>query len=556
MKLFKLGRMSKGDLLATTFIVALGAYPLYADILPTQRFGIGSTIGGMPILPHEPNNAAIATLSPLSGRFRRDGFATPGDGGEADYTSTATACTLNSGAGDGGSQIGLGAPGAWIGCANIDWASVGFQASPMLFENVLTSADDSAAIRAAVATGRTVYIPDITTLANRNWYVYSDIPQSTPEQLIHGDGRERSQIVINSNAGFSKGVFSLSGIAGPTLRDLGFIFAQSVTATQLSQVFQYVPAIYSVNVPNTHVEHVSAYPCWDCFYMVGNAGQSSFEDLHFTAFHCGITLDGALDSVRIDNPHFFPYGLPNGLYTLYMMFPTQSGAPMQHGLCLGRVDDFKMKGGLFIGGTAMDVHKSTYNPFDGTPLSGQVTNTQFDVYPALTLSYGTLSFSDITATTDTDGTHKLISFSNTGGTLYISGGSHLQVNSSGTATSSAVGGGVVSAQAGITYVESNFFDMGSSDAPYIVQTGGHLTVSLNEFNRNAGITYPNNPIINLQAGDTVAIGNHASTLGSGGSGRFFAIANDNGANRIGWNVGPGYPAYQPSSPAGIYGSNY
>ena len=217
MKLFKLGRMSKSDLLATTFIVALGGYPLYADILPTQRFGIGSTLGGMPILPHEPNNAAIATLSPLSGRFRRDGFATPGDGGAADYTTQAGACPLNGGAGDGGSQVGLGTPGAWVGCAMLDWASVGYVAPLPVFGSKCTgfggadAAADTAAAIAAAATGKNVYM-------SKGVYCTFTQPIILPAvgQRFYGDGPQASRIQAYTQWGGIAGTFTGS-ISGNTL---------------------------------------------------------------------------------------------------------------------------------------------------------------------------------------------------------------------------------------------------------------------------------------------------------------------------------------------------
>lgn len=62
------------------------------------------------------NNAALAALPLTIGRVRREGFASSGDGGVADYSLSAVACTLNNGAGDGGAQVKL----TNGGCANID----------------------------------------------------------------------------------------------------------------------------------------------------------------------------------------------------------------------------------------------------------------------------------------------------------------------------------------------------------------------------------------------------------------------------------------------------
>ena len=94
--------------------------------------GIGVYAGGKCVsapvafvnLPHVANNAALTLLSPTTGRVRREGFASSGDGGVADYNTTATKCSLASGGGDGGSQVGLigpgGTAGTYVGCAIAD----------------------------------------------------------------------------------------------------------------------------------------------------------------------------------------------------------------------------------------------------------------------------------------------------------------------------------------------------------------------------------------------------------------------------------------------------
>lgn len=66
-------------------------------------------------------NAALLTVNPLYVKaVRRDGYATAGDGGAANYFYSSSACTLNSGTGDGGSQI----PASGGGCWNVEAQSL------------------------------------------------------------------------------------------------------------------------------------------------------------------------------------------------------------------------------------------------------------------------------------------------------------------------------------------------------------------------------------------------------------------------------------------------
>lgn len=62
------------------------------------------------------NNAALAALSlPVGSSVTRLGFAIPGDGPPVTYTLSGSPCSINSGAGDGFSQVGATHAGCWIG---------------------------------------------------------------------------------------------------------------------------------------------------------------------------------------------------------------------------------------------------------------------------------------------------------------------------------------------------------------------------------------------------------------------------------------------------------
>ena len=70
-------------------------------------------------------NAELAALSLAAGStVYRAGFYASGDGGAATYTYSASACPLNSGVGDNGSQVASSGGGCWIADFNAIPASV------------------------------------------------------------------------------------------------------------------------------------------------------------------------------------------------------------------------------------------------------------------------------------------------------------------------------------------------------------------------------------------------------------------------------------------------
>lgn len=497
-----------------------------------------------------PSAAALRTTVVFTGVVaHRGGFGAPGDGGEADYAGAASACPAP--LGDDGGTCENAPGGSW----RIDLGSIRHAVTPFLFENVNGVSDDTAAFKACFATGLHCDIPPIPASAGHSWTLSSDVPQTTSGQLITGHGRVQSKIVVNSNAGFSQGVFvSTAAEPGPIFRDFSITFAQPN-----SSPVHYVPAIYAQNVPRWRSEHMGYYACWICIDMRGNDGGTTFEDTQMSDFEYGRWIDGSLDTIRIKDDHVFPFGIPSQLYNNYILSFGLSGSYNQVHNFVGRADDLKISGGIYLAGMAFDVHKSTYNPNDSVGATIVMEGTRFDVSPGLICS----GYANVTVAGAFGGSGGpgLTGFVNNGCNLSITG-SYLQMSSTGTGTTSAPSGSAVFTYAGVTVIANNIFDIGSADATVVGANtasgqslpAGHTTLTGNVFNRNANISYPNSPVINLLAGDVTAMGNSINAIGSG-SGRFFYSV-DASTNRVIGNSSPGYPAYQPSSPAGIYGMNY
>jgi hypothetical protein len=99
-------------------------------------------------------NAVLTALNSTAfTRVRRGGFSTEGDGGAAWYVPSTSACTLNSGAGDNGSQVKSNDDKCWIA----DFR--GAPAKVQVWGGCLGGADDTTAINAALASSNKVSLP-------------------------------------------------------------------------------------------------------------------------------------------------------------------------------------------------------------------------------------------------------------------------------------------------------------------------------------------------------------------------------------------------------------
>jgi hypothetical protein len=66
------------------------------------------------VAPHAASNAILSSISSSFSRIVRDGFASAGDSASTLYTASSAPCSLNSGAGDGGSQVASSDGKCWI----------------------------------------------------------------------------------------------------------------------------------------------------------------------------------------------------------------------------------------------------------------------------------------------------------------------------------------------------------------------------------------------------------------------------------------------------------
>jgi hypothetical protein len=135
------------------FASALALWGLNWLASPTVP-NLGAQLFGGGAITHVANNTALLSAPASAARVFRDGGNSPGDGGAALYTWFAATCTLNGGAGDGGSQVPALGGGCWIA----DFA--GRTLSPMVFlAGGAGSTDDTVPVQAAINACGALGIP-------------------------------------------------------------------------------------------------------------------------------------------------------------------------------------------------------------------------------------------------------------------------------------------------------------------------------------------------------------------------------------------------------------
>ena len=180
----------------------------------------GVRIVDMPDLGAVTDNSSVVGEHAGSGRFGATAFRS--------YSNMVTAT---------GSTVPRSNADRWSTIANVlDYGAIG--------DGV---ANDTAAIQAAVATGKRVYMPR-PSVAYR---VTNAINCTTQGQVIEGDGKGVTIIAVGNDFNLGAlGVFVMPGgpwVPGPQFRDFQINFAQPDTATYASLV-AYPVAFYAQGI--------------------------------------------------------------------------------------------------------------------------------------------------------------------------------------------------------------------------------------------------------------------------------------------------------------------
>jgi len=188
--------------------------------------------------------------------------------------------------------------------------------------------DDTAAWNAALATGRDISFP-----ASQSRITGKLSYSSTWGQRIIGDGNYTSIFVIDSGFNLAATAVIQFGGTGQQLVGIGVSCAQTSTAVR-GNLRQYPWIVRSNAHPSTTIRDVWINASWNGILLEGNCGQSMLEHIRIGGFNIDIYIDGALDTVRLDHYHSWPFDFPGdaNLMSVY-----EDGTRVA--LTVGRCDD-------------------------------------------------------------------------------------------------------------------------------------------------------------------------------------------------------------------------
>ena len=236
--------------------------------------------------------------------------------------------------------------------------------------------DDTAAFRSAVATGLTIHIPKPTT-----YFRLTDMVTLTaPSQEIYGDG-DNSLVQVDSAFNMSAlGVFAAGSIQpAPRFREFKITCVQPDTATRASLV-NYPAAIYAQGQPRVQFIGMKITLFINAIDIRGNSGGAVIDNCSISAFGNSILIDGALDSVKIQTSHLWPFDMTANQLSIY----SSLGAV---GVNSGRCDDLHIDDCLIFSYQGI----ITFPGASGSTF-GCVTSCDFDTNSNITLTSGELRF--------------------------------------------------------------------------------------------------------------------------------------------------------------------
>jgi hypothetical protein len=269
--------------------------------------------------------------------------------------------------------------------------------------------DDTAAIQAALSTGRTVYLPKPPV----SYLVKGQLNCTTKGQIIYGDGKYQTTIIINSTFNLSAiGVFVVtSGEPGPQFRDFYINFTQPSTSVR-ANLIAYPPAFYAQQQPRCLWSGIKINSAIIGIDIRQNSGGSSIILCEICAFTYHIVMDGSEDSIMVQNCRFEGDQIfTTPLYSIYTN-------PSTIGIQTGRSDDLHVAGCLFICGQGIYCFPSIVSPGDAT--FGEISNCDFDSYNGINQNDG--GFLSMSACTFTASVAATQCITQTDGTINLAGG--------------------------------------------------------------------------------------------------------------------------------------
>lgn len=457
--------------------------------------------------------AAIAVSSTWSGfAVERKGFATVGDGGRATYIYATSACSMNAGAGDGGSQVAATAGGCWL---------ASFGGGPVDHRAFCGSAkaDYTACINAALAAE-----PDVL-LSPGQWHVTDKVTCPSGKKF-HGNGKYTSILQVGNAGGndFNMVATGVVHLGTPSVQPgcdfdaIGITFVQPDTTVR-ANLIPYPPAIEVIDQPETTIgvgDGVRIAAAWQCIDLTGNSGRSVLGRIECGAFAKGLEIDGSLGFVHVVSFAESPYGMTVNQIAVY-------GDGTNIGIEQGRCDGCNY--GL------VSLFETSFNATANNVRSAgtNIANLQLDANEAnLNWTAGLGQIVNLYSSKGNTSVHNALAVS--GGNLSIS---QVRFASSSTVPDILVSGGTLNLQGGI---HADF----ANGTPAVSVTGGLLKLANMVYQVNSNVARTA-PIVKQATPGILDLSNSIVLTAMGtGSGNFVDIGNDVPGNRLSGLNGRGW----------------
>jgi hypothetical protein len=399
--------------------------------------------------------------------------------------------------------------------------------------------DDTAAIQAAINTGSDIY------LSKGRYRLTNALTFTTGAQRIMGAGRTASVFVVTTGFNLSAaGVLVVNGPMEPAPQfiDIGVELYQPDVSVASSLV-QYPPILKADGTARGRIQRCRFTKGIVGVSLLGNTGGWQIDDLESANFGKNIRIDGALDTIRLNDVHIWPFGLT----------PNQSNIFFNDGNCVG-VSTGKVDG-LFLNGY-MSICKTSFNAFAGATGDPMVfmSNFAMDSWSGLAVSAGTFRMSNgYFSITPTSSPYNASQYA-----VRASGSARVGIANCfffmGQSTFPAV---FTEGAGGVRLVVNNsHFQTNGADTSCVSVLGsGHTAIVSGSYFETVPHISQSNAVIYVQGGGNrlTATGNQCRDKGAG-TGTFIKVAQDD-FHRVVGNTAPGWANSFPAAGSAYYAGN-
>jgi Pectate lyase superfamily protein len=403
------------------------------------------------------------------------------------------------------------------------------------------AADSAAAITAALATGKNVWLPKGT------YHVRSQLTV-TGGQVLYGDGRGLTTITVSDDFSTTNtGVISLTGReqSAPEVRDLDMAFTQPASPVSRASFatlagggtnstgVKYPPAIIITSANRFKLSNLRVSTAWDGIInaSTNTIGGFFIRDIEMCAFNCGLSLDRCFDFGHVSGYHFWDFGCTNAQFTnVYADGNTYAARFGDNGEVDGiNVVDFDS----FRGRVSITSANSWMNfanlQMDGHGATLEVSNGQW------------IQISNPYFTGNATGANTNSQVTVTGGSVFIT-----NIHSSNASLPA------VTITGGRLQIVGGYLSPQSTTGICVAQSGGDLKIAGVTFSANTGAGAWTVPVVNVTSGNTVFSNNNFAV--SAGDVGGLVLASDSVSHAVSGNDWNGWSFTVPGN-LGWYGGN-